>query len=212
MMKNTVEEIMLKRAFKKLQLAENIIESGKLSESEEKTLDTNSLLDIVKFGIYDVIHDDYTDQDLLDLDIEKILSEGEIKAASQEEEEIKEEEEISEDMYNFEGTDYKQKKSKKEKDEEEFKRLTDVDTLITPLPKRKPISKPKASEDEERPKKKKKTVSNYISTNILIPDMEDEFFDTEEVKEVPLNFVIGDVTKADFGKAPKFIIKYIFSF
>jgi hypothetical protein len=210
MMKNTVEEIMLKRAFKKLQLAENIIESGKLSESEEKTLDTNSLLDIVKFGIYDVIHDDYTDQDLLDLDIEKILTEGEIKPSSQEDPEDKEEE-ISEDMYNFEGTDYKQKKSKKEKDEEEFKKLTDVDTLITPLPKRKPISIPKIS-DDERPKKKKKTVSNYVSSNIVIPEIEDEFIDIEDVKEVPLTFVIGDVTKADFGKAPKFIIKYILTF
>lgn len=115
--KNTVEEIILKRAVEKLKLTETVIKEGEFSLgiSKEDLFTDNKvkLQDILMYGVDDLFKDKQLDE--VDLDIEDIIGPtvgGEWQP--QEEDSGNEEadlEETPKSMYLFEGTDYSKEPS-----------------------------------------------------------------------------------------------------
>lgn len=199
LIKDTVEEIMLKRAQKKMKLSENIIENQKL---DEKTIFSNEkLLDFVKFGLHYIIQT--KEEEIKDFDIEKIHQEAEVI----DEEKI---EKTDENMYQFEGKNYKEKQEEDDKDLKELEKLSDDESIFTPLPKKKIISIDEIDEDSQKelPKKKRKKKIGDYESNVIEIDEEEMNSDFEDgIEPIPLNFVIGDVTNPHCGKNPKIIIK-----
>lgn len=133
--RNTVEEIILKRAEDKLKLTEKVIEEGQFSLSASKqsliTDDKVKLQDILKFGVDSLLRDDDSSGD--DTDFIKIL--GNSKNGEWQEEEVTAEEEESDEemvappsMYVFEGTDYSKEPSTQ--DQEAFEQLIEMEKLV----------------------------------------------------------------------------------
>ncbi|KAK3804046.1 hypothetical protein RRG08_003214 [Elysia crispata] len=178
--RNTVEEIILRRADEKLKLTEKVIESGQFSTpsmSRQSILgqDTAQLQDILKFGVDELLAEARADELL---DFESILGASrdgqwvEEKAAEIEEEQKDEDSQIQ-SMYMFEGTDYSKEPSaadlkafdeliKAEKDiaeakttgERTLRRAGTSITSLLPLPGRKPKKPLTPEELEERRKKR----------------------------------------------------------
>ncbi|KAL5006528.1 hypothetical protein ScPMuIL_015334 [Solemya velum] len=118
--RNTVEEIVLRRAENKLKLTEKVIEEGQFSLEKSKqsliTDDKVKLQDILKFGVDNLLSEDQ-DEDK-ELDLFKILGksvDGEWQPEEAEMNDVddseKGEEESSQNMYVFEGTDYSKEPS-----------------------------------------------------------------------------------------------------
>ena len=121
---HTVEEIILQRANQKLKLTENVIEKANFttkSDADFVPKDSKSLLDVVKFGLKEICHDDKSTID--DNDIETILNKAEAvqehiakspknpqalsRTLSRKGTLFVYEEKTPQSMYEFEGQDYK---------------------------------------------------------------------------------------------------------
>ncbi|XP_076113824.1 chromodomain-helicase-DNA-binding protein 1-like isoform X3 [Mytilus galloprovincialis] len=140
--KNTVEEIILKRAEDKLKLTEKVIEEGEfslgLSKQKLFTDDKVKLTDILKFGVEDLLKDD--DSSELDLDFTELLGPtvgGEWQVKEEDIEDKKEadqsDEEMHDDqgpqsMYVFEGTDYSKEPSTA--DQKAFEELIEASRVV----------------------------------------------------------------------------------
>jgi hypothetical protein len=122
---HTVEDIILKRALQKLRMTDVVIESGQFSQRgddkglDEKDFTSNQLLEAIKYGLRN-----FTEESTIkDEDIEAIIARGEEildkpKTDSNNEQQqqqqqqqqpsiIVDEEETTNELYQFEGTDYK---------------------------------------------------------------------------------------------------------
>ncbi|OWF36362.1 Chromodomain-helicase-DNA-binding protein 1-like [Mizuhopecten yessoensis] len=180
--RNTVEEIILRRAEDKLHLTEKVIEEGQFTLGA-KSLITNDkvgLQDILKFGVDTLLDDNDTDE--TDVDFTQILGpsvNGEWQP--EEEPEVKTSqsavlEEAPSSMYEFEGTDYSKEPSAE--DIKAFEKLLAVEKQVLdeeytaerssrgkatqvlelfPGVKRKPRTPLTAEELEERNAKRKET-------------------------------------------------------
>lgn len=77
---DTVEEIMLKRSFKKMALSMNVIEKGGFGNMKDEPLATEDILQLVKYGLHKIIRDENTDvaddadEVLKRMDIDEILN------------------------------------------------------------------------------------------------------------------------------------------
>ncbi|XP_053383747.1 chromodomain-helicase-DNA-binding protein 1-like [Mercenaria mercenaria] len=135
--KNTVEEIILKRAEEKLQLTSAVIKEGEFSLGASKqalfTDDKVKLQDILKYGVDELLSGNHGDD--IDLDFKDILgptADGEWQpeeTAGEEEDNGSEDEGILEEapqsMYVFEGTDYS--KEPTAADQKAFDELLEVE-------------------------------------------------------------------------------------
>lgn len=81
---NTMEEVILKRAMKKLELAVNLIDKANLSADDEtKNMSIDKMLEMIKYGLHKVMNkegqsDEEADKELLNLDIDTILGKGQV--------------------------------------------------------------------------------------------------------------------------------------
>ncbi|ELU15824.1 hypothetical protein CAPTEDRAFT_142589, partial [Capitella teleta] len=121
--KNTLEEIIIERARKKLQLSHSVIEAGKFTTDQNKN-NTESLSAILKFGVDTLFKND--DATTEDVDFEKIL--GQSKNGNWMKQEVKQTSDEdapstsdTQNLYVFEGKDYKQEPSA-----EDIKKFADL--------------------------------------------------------------------------------------
>jgi hypothetical protein len=80
---DTVEEIVLRRSLRKLQLSLNLIEKGDFGRGiEADDISMDDMFDMIKYGLHKVIKNATTDDDddttLLNMDIDTILQNGEV--------------------------------------------------------------------------------------------------------------------------------------
>nr|KAG5709164.1 hypothetical protein BaRGS_028620 [Batillaria attramentaria] len=121
--KNTVEEIILRRAEEKLKLTDSVIEKGEFDTAEPSSVSKQALArnpgqlqDILKFGVDKLLNDETEDEDVdfsvvlgASVDGEWQMDEGQDSEEEEEKEEengMAEEEETPQSMYMFEGHDY----------------------------------------------------------------------------------------------------------
>ncbi|KAG2389331.1 hypothetical protein C9374_013891 [Naegleria lovaniensis] len=130
---NTVEEVILRRSMKKITLSVNTVDtaaaaSNSFESNSDDKLSTDTILEILTFGLHKIMNssstteDDHdTDQALLELSIDDILDEksslhssGRLSLTLDEAAESFKEnaESNSESIYMYEGVDYQQKPSK----------------------------------------------------------------------------------------------------
>jgi len=109
--KDTVEEIILKRAEVKLKLTQTVVEGGQFSNVKISS-DNNELSDILKFGLENLLKDDESTYE--DVDIEKILGKSQdglwviddIEQPKSKKNEELEEKTKTDNIYEYEGEDY----------------------------------------------------------------------------------------------------------
>ncbi|XP_065055431.1 chromodomain-helicase-DNA-binding protein 1-like [Rhopilema esculentum] len=170
--KNTVEEIILKRATEKLKLTDVVIEGGQFSNLQNLSDTQTKLADILKFGLENLMNDNESSN--LDEDFNSILGgtvNGEwLLEEVMEPEDAITEEEGQENMYMFEGRDYSKETSEKDKtafdnmitsvmEEAEIgerstrRDKTIPDISVLPLPKRK---RKELTDDEKEERRQKR--------------------------------------------------------
>ncbi|XP_047141905.1 chromodomain-helicase-DNA-binding protein 1-like isoform X1 [Hydra vulgaris] len=121
--KNTVEEIILKRAEKKLKLTNVVIEGGQFSSIKSMEL-SEELGDILKYGLQDLMNSD--DSLYEKIDFEKVLGKTyesqwfSVDETQHVKVESNEDSEVKDNIYEFEGEDYS---TATEKDKAVFEEL-----------------------------------------------------------------------------------------
>ncbi len=150
---NTVEEVVLRRSLRKLQLSMNLIEKGDFGRNiDNENLSAKDMVELIKYGLHKVIKDDADDKDidntLMSMDIDEVLKQGETASfdqvmtqnQTQSDEEMtdavmdeEDEGEITpavDSIYVYEGHDYGKKKGKGKQSQEE---LTEDDEALNEL-------------------------------------------------------------------------------
>lgn len=142
---NTIDERIVQRAEIKSRLDRMIIQGGKTADSNMQ-MTKGMKRDMIRFGADRIMSEDGSSSDVLDVDIDKILSEGELKTADENakysefgESQLRTltlEEASSVSLYQFEGVDFRSKHKKSSENEEvyDFRKRKQVQYIFKPQP------------------------------------------------------------------------------
>eukprot|EP00026_Physarum_polycephalum_P001249 Phypoly_transcript_01250.p1 GENE.Phypoly_transcript_01250~~Phypoly_transcript_01250.p1 ORF type:complete len:1141 (+),score=298.60 Phypoly_transcript_01250:98-3520(+) len=231
----TVEELILKRAFLKLRLTHAVIDEGGFSlEQEIGKYVSGGLTEVLKYGLKEMVGNQ--ESNISDEDIDAILEKGVEVSETANLKKIDDaaNEATPDSMYIYEGQDFSQDYTLQEEDEQEFKNIMALKTPKSPkaplhdddgskqveLRKRKIMyndpeqqEKKKAKLEEKKKKKwadnKKKKKKKILSDEK--PPVEDDEMGyisdfSESEEEKDINYVTGDATKPIRRKGPCIIL------
>lgn len=188
---NTVEEIILARAFAKLKLKHSVLDQGNFSFLTSEIENQFSLDDIIKYGLKKLTEED----ELMESDIDDILNKG--KLINNDKIEVMENEhsvlENETNMYLYDGQDYSKE------DNEIYESIVESSALVSGSRKPEPKpTKPTVNAEEVKRLKKEELWDKhgYSSTAIYIEteDISEDDIPLEEDEE-HLHLVRGDTTK-----------------
>lgn len=207
-----MEEIILKRAIRKLALTFQVLEKGHFAQDESgEPSASDEIQEMIKFGLKNIF--DSEDSTISDDDIDTILGNGQSVDELQGEllplSEPKETQ-TSDNMYDYMGVDYSKPSTQdaqifEELAQEEKKKVFGDETVS--LRKRKLMYTKEELEEHKRQRKEERKLKkwekhNYTSKEIVLPSQEDEAASKEEElqpeeneAENDIHFVTGDASK-----------------
>jgi superfamily II DNA/RNA helicase len=215
----TVEEVILRRAYKKLELKHKVLDQGNFSQlgifsqenaAEEEEDDAFKLLDVIKFGLKDIVNTE--DSTITDEDIEEIWKKGRVIEETAHLKKIEEkpaenaeqlENEDEDNLYLYEGKNYKeevtanndafaqilvtvQAKPKKNRELEQLQSFEVAEGGASQPTKKRKRESLTGEELEERKKKKKEekwSKHNYTSLAIDFNELDYDAMETEDTTD-----------------------------